>query len=372
VERSASPEELKKAYRKLAMQFHPDRNPNDKVAEKKFKEISEAYEVLKDDQKKAAYDRYGHAAFENGMSGGGRPGGPPGGFEFNGNFSDVFSDLFSEFMGGAGGGGRQSQTAAARGSDLRYNLEITLEEAFEGATKTIKFTASSACTPCNSTGSEDKAEAVVCPTCRGAGKVRAQQAFFTVEKTCYSCQGQGRTIKKPCRTCRGSGKQNKEKNLNVTIPAGVEEGTRIRLAGEGEAGMRGGQAGDLYIFITIKPHQLFSREGNTVFYRVPIRMTVAALGGSIEVPAIDGSRVKVAIPAGTQTGDRFRLKGKGMSIMKMKARGDMNIQVSVETPIHLTKAQKDLLAEFDKETKPASNPESEGFFKKVKDFFGEL
>ena len=365
VDKSVTADELKKKYRTLAMKYHPDRNPGDKEAEKKFQELSEAYDVLKDDQKRAAYDRYGHAAFEHGGSGG--QGG--GGFESAANFADIFGDLFGDFMGA---GGRSGGTPRNRGSDLRYNLEISLEEAFAGKQQPITFTTSVGCDTCHSTGSAGGVEPVNCNVCRGSGRIRVQQGFFTMEKTCTSCQGAGKVIKDPCKTCSGQGRIRKEKTLSVSIPAGVEEGTRIRLTGEGEAGARGGASGDLYIFVSITAHPFFKREGSNIHCRVPIKMVTAALGGAVEVPTLDGSRAKVTIPPGTQTANQFRLKGKGMSIMRSRNRGDMYIHVTVETPVHLSKKQKDLLKEFDEATGKGSNPESEGFFSKVKDFWGEL
>lgn len=365
VEKGASQEEIKKSYRKLAMEYHPDRNPDNKEAEQKFRDVTEAYEVLKDDQKRAAYDRYGHAAFQQGM-GGGRQGN--GGFEYSGNFSDIFSDLFGDFMGGRQQG---NATARARGSDLRYNLEISLEDAFNGKQETIRFSTQVPCDACNETGSADNSEPVACSSCRGLGKIRAQQGFFTIEKLCPTCHGVGKIVKDPCRKCHGEGRVHKEKALAVSIPAGVEEGTRIRLAGEGEMGVRGGQAGDLYLFITLRNHPFFKREGADIHCRVPVKMTTAALGGSVEVPTIDGTRAKVSIPAGTQTGDQFRLKNKGMSIVHSKNRGSMYIHAVVETPVKLNKRQKELLEEFDKTGEKDSSPESEGFFSKVKDLWGE-
>jgi molecular chaperone DnaJ len=356
VERGASAEDLKKAYRKLAMQHHPDRNPGDAAAEQKFKDINEAYDVLKDEQKRAAYDRFGHAAFEQG----GRAGG---GFEgFGAGFADIFDEMFGDFMGGRRGGSQ------ARGSDLRYNMEITLEEAFGGKTAQIKIPSSAACETCSGTGAAGGAQPINCPTCQGHGKVRAQQGFFTIERTCPTCSGAGKVIKDPCKSCGGSGRTRKEKTLSVNIPAGVEDGTRIRLAGEGEMGLRGAPPGDLYIFLAVKPHRLFQREGANVFCRVPIPMTTAALGGNIEVPTIDGGRAKVAIPQGTQTGHQFRLKNKGMSVLRSPARGDMFVQAVVETPVNLTKKQQELLREFEKGGEDHS-PESSGFFAKVKEFF---
>jgi len=362
VGREASSEDLKKAYRKLAMQYHPDRNPGDATAEQRFKEINEAYDVLRDEQKRAAYDRFGHAAFEQG---GGRG---PGDFGFAGGFADIFEEMFGSVMGGRGG-----QGGANRGNDLRYNLEITLEEAFKGRETQVRVPSLGVCDACHGSGAEAGSHPVNCVTCRGTGRVRTQQGFFTMERTCPACHGAGKVIENPCRSCGGQGRVRKEKNLSVTIPAGVEDGTRIRLAGEGEAGIRGGGNGDLYIFLAVKPHSLFQRDGANVHCRVPISMPTAALGGGIEVPTIDGSRAKVTIPAGTQSGHQFRLKGKGMSVLRSHTRGDMYVQVSVETPVHLTKRQQELLREFEKEGDSSrTQPESEGFFAKVKEFFEDL
>lgn len=372
VQKGASADELKKAYRKLAMQYHPDKNPGDKAAEAKFKEISEAYDVLKDDQKRAAYDRFGHQAFDGSMGGGGR-GGQAGGFDFHSSgFADIFEDLFGGFAGG--GGARSNSGGPSRGSDLRYNLAVTLEEAFKGKQENVKVTTSVACDVCDGSGGEKGSKPISCPTCNGKGTVRSQQGFFTIERTCHVCQGGGKIIKDPCKKCAGSGRMRKEKSLMVSIPAGVEEGTRIRLAGEGEVGMRGGPPGDLYIFLSVKQHPFFIRDGSNILCRIPIRFTSAALGGSIEVPTIDGTKVKVTIPEGTQTGHQFRLRGKGMSVMRSSGRGDMFIQVSVETPVNLNKKQKELLKEFEKSAGEGdhTSPESEGFFSKVKEFWTDL
>jgi len=368
VAKGASPDELKKAYRKLAMQYHPDRNPDDPSAADTFKELNEAYDVLKDEQKRAAYDRFGHAAFEGGRGGPGTSG-----FDFGGGggFSDLFEEMFGEFMGG---GGRRGQASGA-GSDLRYNMEISLEEAFQGKTATITVPTSAPCESCKGTGGANGTQPVACTTCHGAGKVRAQQGFFTIERTCPTCQGMGRVIKDPCRSCGGSGRVRKDKTLQVTIPAGVEDGTRIRLAGEGEAGMRGAPAGDLYIFLSLAKHRLFQREGANIYCRVPIPMTIATLGGSIDVPTIDGTITKVNIPAGTQTGNQFRLRNKGMSVLRSPARGDMFIQSVVETPVNLNKRQIELLKEFDAAGEGEASrhsPESHGFFSKVKEFWQDL
>jgi molecular chaperone DnaJ len=364
VSKSASADELKKAYRKLAMQHHPDRNPGNKAAEQKFKEINEAYDVLRDDQKRAAYDRFGHAAFEQG---GGRGPGDFGGFP--GGFADIFDEMFGEFMGG----GRRSQTGPSRGSDLRYNFEISLEDAFRGKQTTIRVQTLVACEQCKGSGAEAGSRPIACPTCYGRGRVRAQQGFFTIERTCTTCQGAGRVIDNPCKSCGGQGRIRREKTLSVNIPAGVEDGTRIRLAGEGEAGVRGAPAGDLYIFTTIAPHRIFQRDGANIYCRVPISIATAALGGTIEVPSVDGSRTRVTVPAGTQSGHQFRLRGKGMTVLRSPARGDMFIEAVVETPVNLSKRQQELLREFEKAGESAkTHPESEGFFARVKEFFEDL
>ena len=364
VSRNAGGEDLKKAYRKLAMQYHPDRNPGDKVAEQKFKAINEAYYILKDEQKRAAYDRFGHAAFENG--GGRGPGGAD--FGFAAGFADIFDEMFGEFMGQ-----RRGQQATSRGNDLRYNLEITLEEAFKGKQATVRVPTLVGCESCNGTGAETGSKPVNCPTCHGHGRVRAQQGFFTIERTCHTCHGAGRVIEDPCRVCSGQGRVRREKTLAVSVPVGVEDGTRIRLAGEGEAGVRGAAPGDLYIFLSVKPHRIFQRDGANIHCRVPISMPTAALGGQIEVPSIDGSRARLTIPPGSQTGRQFRLKGKGMTVLRSPARGDMYIEVTVETPVNLTKRQQELLREFEQANENRrTSPESEGFFARVKEFFEDL
>jgi molecular chaperone DnaJ len=369
IQKGASPEEIKKAYRKKAKELHPDRNSDNPDAEAQFKEVNEAYDVLKDADKKAAYDRFGHAAFENGMGGGGHPGGGFGrGGDFSSAFSDVFDDLFGDIMGGRGGGGR---ARASRGADLRYNLRVTLEEAFSGLQKTIKVPSSVTCTGCNGSGAEGGAEPTTCPTCSGMGKVRAQQGFFTVERTCPTCQGLGQNIKNPCLKCNGAGRTETDRSLSVNIPAGVETGTRIRLAGEGEAGLRGGPSGDLYIFIDVVEHALFQRDGSQLFCRVPVSMTAAALGGDIEVPTIDGGRSRVKIPAGSQSGRQMRLRGKGMPALRGGGIGDMFIELAVETPVNLSSRQKELLREFD-ELSEDNNPESKSFFSSVKSFWDSM
>jgi len=357
---------LKKAFRKKAMEFHPDRNPDNPEAEKKFKEFGEAYDVLKNPEKRAAYDRYGHAAFEGGSGG---PGGGAGAGGFD--FSDVFEEFFGDFMGGGGRrGGRRG--GPARGSDLRFNMEISLEDAFNGKTDQITIPTSVACEPCEGSGAEAGSSPEVCATCGGAGKVRASQGFFMVERTCPKCQGAGQTISSPCKTCRGAGKVQKEKTLQVKIPKGVEEGTRIRLSGEGEAGGRGAPSGDLYIFLSIKPHALFKRDSDMLFCRVPIPMTTATLGGNIEVPTIEGKRARIKIPAGTQSGRQFRLKGKGMPELNGGFVGDMIIETMVETPVNLTKRQRELMGEFANEGGDSVSPQSDGFFTKVKELWEDL
>ena len=371
VAKGASDDELKKAYRKLAMQYHPDRNQDNPEAERKFKEINEAYDVLKDEQKRAAYDRYGHAAFQQGGMGNSAGGGAAG-FDFSSNFADIFDDLFGNFTGRQARGGAAGGTSAARGADLRYNLDISLDEAFKGKQHTIKLTTSVSCESCDGAGAAKGTQPETCPTCSGHGKIRAQQGFFTIERSCHTCQGTGRIIKTPCKSCAGTGKARKERSLSVNIPAGVEEGTRIRLANEGEAGFRGGPSGDLYIFISVKAHPLFKREGANIFCKVPLKFSTAALGGAIEVPTIEGGRVKVNVPAGTQAGHQFRLRGKGMSILRSQQRGDMYIEVAVETPVKLNKKQRELLEEFDRTAPKDSSPESESFFSKVKEFWEDL
>ncbi len=369
VSKGASADEIKKGFRKKAKELHPDRNADNPDAEAQFKEANEAYDVLKDPERKAAYDRYGHAAFENGMGGGGggRAGGHPGG-DFSSAFSDVFDDLFGDFMGGGGGRGSARQRAT-RGADLRYNLRLSLEEAFAGLHKTINVPTSVSCTSCDGTGAEGGAEPTTCPTCSGMGKVRAQQGFFTVERTCPTCSGLGQMIKNPCKTCHGHGRVEKDRSLSVNIPAGVETGTRIRLAGEGEAGLRGGPPGDLYIFIEVARHKLFEREGNNLHCRVPVSMAKAALGGAIEVPTIDGGRGRVQIPEGSQSGRQMRLRGKGMPALRGGGTGDMFIELAVETPVNLTPRQKEILKEFDEISEENTNPETRSFFSSVKSFW---
>jgi molecular chaperone DnaJ len=362
VQRGASDADLKAAFRKLAMKHHPDRNPGDQDCEHRFKELNEAYDVLKDGQKRAAYDRFGHAAFEHGA---GMGGGAGFGAEFASTFADIFDDLF-----GMGGARRARGSGRERGADLRYNMEISLEEAFVGKTAQIRIPTSVTCEACSGMGAKAGTKPRACATCSGHGKIRHAQGFFTLERTCPACHGRGQVIENPCPSCSGSGRVTRERTLSVNIPAGVEDGTRIRLAGEGEAGLRGGPTGDLYIFLSLGPHQLFQRDGADLHCRVPISMVAAALGGDFEVPTIDGGKTRVKVPEGTQSGRRFRLQGKGMPVLRSKQTGDMYVQVLVETPQKLTKRQRDLLAEFEKLSSKETQPEADGFFAKVKDFFG--
>ncbi|MCL5776704.1 molecular chaperone DnaJ [Limibaculum sp. FT325] len=365
VARGASAEELKKAYRAKAKELHPDRNKDNPEAEAQFKEVNEAYDVLKDAEKKAAYDQFGHAAFEAGMAGGGAAGARPG--DFGSAFSDVFEDLFGDFMGGRRGG--RGGNGIRRGADLRYNLRVSLEDAFRGKQATISVPGSTKCEACSGTGAEGGAQPQTCPTCAGHGKVRASQGFFTIERTCPTCHGQGQIVKNPCRACGGQGNVRKDRALNVNIPQGIETGTRIRLAGEGEAGVKGGPPGDLYIFIEVEPHPIFERDGLNLYCRVPVPMTTAALGGEIEVPLIDGGRSRVKVPSGVQTGKQLRLRGKGMPALQRAGQvGDLMIEVQVETPVNLSKRQQELLREFEK-AGVDNSPSSKDFFSKVKSFW---
>lgn len=369
VSRQASADEIKKAYRKKARQLHPDRNPDNPKAEADFKEVNEAYDILKDAEKKAAYDRFGHAAFGGSMAGAGA-GGAHGGFQqadFASAFSDVFDDLFGGF-GARGGGARGARQRPRRGSDLRYNMRITLEEAWKGAQRRISVPTSTACETCHGTGAEGGVEPETCPTCGGMGKVRSQQGFFTVERTCPTCAGSGHIIKNPCKTCHGTGRTETKRELSVNIPPGVDSGTRIRLAGEGEAGFRGSPHGDLYIFIEVARHAIFERDGQNLFCRVPISMPAAALGGEVEVPTIDGGRARVRVPAGSQSGKQMRLRGKGMPGLQRTGFGDMVIELAVETPVNLTARQKEILEEFERLSEE-NNPEGKSFFSKVKSFW---
>ncbi len=368
VAKGADEKALKTAYRNLAKKLHPDANHGSTETDAKFKELNEAYDVLKDPQKKAAYDRFGHQAFEQG--GGRGPGGPGFGPEFNSSMSDIFEDLFGDFMGGNRGRQQRGRgpTGAQRGSDLRFNLEINLTEAFSGKAAQVRVPSSVACDTCKGSGAKPGTQPTTCRTCGGAGAVRAQQGFFTVERACPTCGGRGQVIADPCNICHGQGRVTKERNLSVNIPAGVEDGTRIRLAGEGEAGLRGGPSGDLYIFLSMRPHEFFKRDGADLYCEVPISMATASLGGEIEVPTIDGRKARVSIPEGAQNDKQFRLKGKGMPVLRSAQHGDMYIQVSVETPVNLTRRQKELLREFDKDS-GQNSPESAGFFAKAKAFW---
>lgn len=376
VARDASADDIKKAYRTLAMKYHPDRNADNKDAEAKFKELNEAYEVLKDEQKRAAYDRFGHAAFDQAAGFGGR-GNAGTSHEFNfgrrGGFS-VFEEVLNEFMGGSHQTEERGGAAAGhRGSDRRFDLKISLEEAFQGTQKKVKLHGRVKCETCEGAGAEKGSKPVTCPTCKGRGAVRMQQGFFTIERTCTTCHGQGQTIQNPCKKCSGSGTIAGERILNVSIPAGIEDGSRIRIAEEGEAGYRGAAPGDLYVFVEVEPHNFFDRDGATLYCRAPISMVIAALGGNLEVPTIEGGKARVVIPEGTQSGKQFRLKGKGMSILRRSTRGDMIIQVQVETPVNLTKKQRELLEQFDLNSKShAHSPESEKFIEKVKRFLEGL
>lgn len=362
VTRTADDKTLKAAFRKLAMQYHPDRNPDDPEAERKFKEIGEAYETLKDPQKRAAYDRFGHAAFENGGMGGGFGNG----FGGAGGFADIFEDIFGEMMGG---GRRRSNGGRERGADLRYNMEVTLEEAYAGKTAQIRVPTSITCDECSSSGAKPGSQPTTCTMCSGSGRVRAAQGFFSVERTCPGCNGRGQIIKDPCEKCHGQGRVTQERSLSVNIPTGIEDGTRIRLAGEGEAGLRGGPAGDLYIFLSVKPHEFFQRDGADLYCKVPISMTTAALGGQFEVSTLDGTQTRVKVPEGTQNGKQFRLKGKGMPVLRQSVTGDLYIQIDIETPQNLSKRQRELLEEFEKLSSQENSPKSAGFFSRMKEFF---
>jgi molecular chaperone DnaJ len=358
VERTATDAQLKSAFRKLAMQYHPDRNPDDD-SDHKFKEINEAYEVLKDADKRAAYDRFGHAAFEHGGAGAGG--------NFGADFGSAFSDLFEGIFGMAGTRGRSGRE---RGADLRYNMEISLDEAFAGKNAQIRIPTSVSCEVCSGTGAKTGTKPNACPTCAGAGRIRHAQGFFTLERTCPACQGRGQVIDSPCPSCSGAGRVTRERMLSVNIPAGVEDGTRIRLSGEGEAGVRGGPSGDLYIFLSLAAHPFFQRDGADLHCRVPISMVTAALGGEFEVPTINGGKTRVKVPEGTQSGRRFRLQDRGMPVLRSKQTGDMYVQVVVETPQSLTKRQRELLNEFEKLSSQDTHPESAGFFGKVREFLG--
>lgn len=366
LQKGATDVEIKKAYRTLAMKYHPDRNPGNAEAELKFKEVTEAYEVLKDSQKRAAYDRYGHAAFAQGAGAGA---GGFGGFNFDfgggsgAGFGSIFEDIFSEFMGGAR---RSRQQEGVRGADIRYDLEITLEEAYKGLTKEIEIQTAVKCEDCHGTGAAEGSKAETCDTCHGTGRVRRQAGFFIEERTCPTCNGTGKVIKNPCKKCGGTGKVSQKKVLEVTIPAGIDSENRMRLAGQGEAGMNGGPNGDLYIFVHIKPHPIFKRDAANLYCTVPLSMTTAALGGEIDIPCIDGSSEKVKIDEGTQSGTEVRLRKKGMTMLQSKSVGDLFVRFTVETPTKLTDKQKELLKQFEEESKESS-PQSTGFFEKLRE-----
>jgi molecular chaperone DnaJ len=365
VNKSASPEDIKSAYRKLAVKYHPDKNPGDKAAEDKFKEASEAYGILSDKNKKENYDNFGHAAFENG-------GGGQGGFGGFGGFGGSdFSDIFEDFFGDFGGGGRRStkRNSSNRGSDLRYDLSITLEEAYSGKKQNIQFASSDKCTSCKGNGSKPGFSPDRCTYCGGNGKIRSNQGFFTVQQTCPQCSGSGEEITNPCNDCGGSGNKQTSKKISVTIPKGVDDGTRIRLAGKGEAGSRGGANGDLYLFINVKSHELFKRSDENLFFEYPISIADAALGTTIEIPTIDGGKAKIKIPEGTQSGKQFRLRGKGMPYMRGSGTGDLYVQINTEVPISLNKEQKELLEKFREIENEKSNPSIKQFFKKAKSFW---
>jgi molecular chaperone DnaJ len=363
VGKTASPDELKSAYRKLAVKYHPDKNPGDKTAEDKFKEASEAYGILSDNEKKQNYDNFGHAAFENG---GGRQNGGFGGFS-GADFSDIFEDFFGDF----GGSGRSRSRASSnnRGSDLRYDLSITLEEAYEGKKQDIKFSTTEKCNTCKGNGSKPGHAPDRCTYCGGNGKIRSNQGFFTVQQTCPQCNGNGEEITNPCSDCNGQGKKQASKKISVTIPKGVDDGTRIRLAGKGEAGSRGGATGDLYLFININSHDLFKRSDENLFFEFPISIADAALGTTIEIPTIDGGKAKIKIPDGTQSGKQFRLKGKGMPFIRRGDYGDLYVQVNTEVPVSLNKQQKELLEKFREIENEKSNPSIKKFFQKAKSFW---
>jgi len=353
---------LKSAFRKLAKEYHPDHNAGKPEAEAKFKEISEAYERLKSPESRAAYDRYGHAAFDGGAGRGNYSGG------FDGNFSSAFSDIFNDFFGDFSYSTRSRETSN-RGSDLWYNLDITLEEAYNGKSDTITVPMNAECSGCKGNGGENGEAPIVCPNCQGSGKTRASQGFFMIERSCTSCNGSGQIVVNPCRSCGGQGRVKKPKKLSINIPAGVEDGNRIRLSGQGEAGLRGGRTGDLYIFVSIKPHKFFQRDGSDLYCNIPVSMVTAALGGQIDIPTIDGSKLSVSIPEGSQNNKHLRLRGKGMPILRQKNFGDLHLQISVETPVNLNKKQKELLEEFQNISEEKNNPVSDGFFKKLRDLW---
>ena len=362
VQKNASDDEIKKSYRKLAMKYHPDRNKDDKESERKFKEVSAAYEILKDSEKRSAYDQYGHDAFRQG--GGGQ------GF---GDFGGGFSDIFEEFFGG-GFGGQSRQRGPQRGNDLRYNMSVSLQEAYSGKKSQIRIPSYEGCDLCSATGSADKTGPSTCSTCGGQGKVRSTQGFFSIERPCPTCGGEGSSIKNPCLKCSGTGQVKKQKTISVTIPAGVDTGTRIRISGEGEPGQRGAGNGDLYIFVEVQKDKLFEREEENIFCQIPISITTAILGGDVEVPTIEGKKARLNIPPGTQSETQFRLKGKGMSILRQTRRGDMYVEANVEIPVNLNSKQKAILQEFEKQggTSKKHSPKSQSFFSKLKEVWEDL
>ena len=370
VSKNASKEEIKSAYRKQAMKYHPDRNPGDKTAESKFKEASEAYQVLSDSQKKSNYDQFGHAAFENGGGGRGGFGGFEdfGGFD-SGSFSSIFDDFFGDFTGS---GRRRSSSRSKRGSDLKINIEVTLEEAYQGKKQTFNVPTSEKCSDCSGSGAASGSKPKTCDTCDGHGQVRAQQGFFTLQQTCPDCAGEGKVISNPCKTCRGAGTNKVNKTLSIQIPKGVDDGTQMRLAGKGEAGPRGGTQGDLYVYISLKKHPIFKRSEENLYFELPVSIADAALGSTIEIPTIDGLRSKVKIPPGTQTGKQLRLKDKGMPGLRGGGFGDLYLQIKVEIPVNLNKEQKILLEKFKELEDSKNNPENESFFKKAKNFWDNL
>jgi molecular chaperone DnaJ len=362
VQKNASDEEIKKSYRKLAMKYHPDRNKDDKESERKFKETAAAYEILKDPEKRSAYDQYGHDAFRQGGSGQGF-----------GDFGGGFSDIFEEFFGG-GFGGSSRQRGPQRGNDLRYNMSVSLQESFAGKKSQIRIPSYEGCDLCSATGSADKSGPSTCSTCGGQGKVRSTQGFFSIERPCPTCGGEGSSIKNPCLKCSGTGQVKKQKTISVTIPAGVDTGTRIRISGEGELGQKGAGNGDLYIFVEVQKDKLFEREDENIFCQIPISITTAILGGEVEVPTIEGKKARLNIPAGTQSETQFRLKAKGMSILRQTRRGDMYVEVNVEIPVNLNSKQKGILQEFEKEggTSKKHSPKSQSFFSKLKEVWEDL
>ena len=367
VSKNASQEEIKSAYRKLAMKYHPDKNPGDASSEAKFKEASEAYQVLSNSQKKSNYDQFGHAAFENG---GGAAGGfgDFGGFD-SGSFSNIFDDFFGDFTGG---GRRRSSSRSKRGSDLKINIEVTLEEAYQGKKQTFEVPTSEKCVECSGSGAATGSKASTCRTCDGHGQVRAQQGFFTLQQTCPDCGGEGKTISKPCKICRGTGTNRVNKTLSIQIPKGVDDGTQMRLAGKGEAGPRGGTQGDLYVYLSLKKHPIFKREEENLYFELPVSIVDAALGTTIEIPTIDGSKSNVKIPPGTQTGKQLRLKDKGMPLLRGSGFGDLYLQIKVEVPVNLSREQKILLEKYKELEDSKNNPENESFLKKAKNFWDSL